>query len=1341
MKKHLLRLAFINGLLFLSICIFAQEYSDFYFTRVNGENGLSESNVKAILQDSYGFMWFGTKNGLNRYDGTSILQFDCDDLEEGTGNHNIGALFEDKERNLWVGTDRGVYIYNPAVDVFKRFKIASSEGITLDNWVAEILSDSLDNIWVLIPDQGLFRYKDGKVHHYSLIDKDNLKNNNPECICINEQGEVWVGTSGIGLFKYNYRDDNFEQYLTDRMGRSLIDKTIISICFQKENAILGIHEGDLLKYNTRTDELSEVSFLGEKKTFLRDVMCFGDEIWVGSLHGIFIINEKENNVIHLKEDLMRSFSLSDNSIYSIYKDYEGGIWIGTMFGGVNYLPNRILTFAKYVPGSDSYSLNTKRIRGLAEDNNGCIWIGTEDNGVNVLDPRTGKVHQIYDNVPGRLITLSVKHYENHIYVGLFKQGMNDISIPGEHLKYVSDKDLGIEEGSVYSFLKDSKGRTWIGPGWGLYVSQPKERKFHRVEEVGYNWVFDIMEARDGTIWLATMGNGVWKCDPKNNSYKNYSYKEGVDNSLSSNSVSSIMQDSKGNIWFSTDRGGICRYNEAQDNFTTFSIEDGLPDDVAYNILEDDAGNLWFGTNKGLVKFNPESGDVRVFTNKDGLLGNQLNYQSALKAQDGRFYFGGVDGLIAFDPTVQEEEKPLPPVYISKFSIYNKEVTEHTPESPLKQCIVHTDEIVLPYDQANISFDVALLSYSTAESNQYYYRMEPLDRDWVRAASNQNISYAKLPPGKYTFRVQATHGSKSESSTRSLSIIILPPWWQSIIAYIVYTVCIILIVVGTILWYKRRKEKQLEERQKLFEIEKEKELYESKVDFFTEIAHEVRTPLTLINGPLEAIEEMEIQEPKMKKYISVMVQNTKRLLELTGQLLDFQKIGANKLTMKFESVDITELLAGIVARFEVTFSLNRKELQLKSTDEQVWAAVDKEAITKILSNLLNNALKYASQNVLVELEKGEDSFTIRVTSDGNKIPAEVSQYIFEPFYQVDRKEKPRNGVGIGLSLARSLASLHKGTIYLDTRQENNMFVLTIPLNMEGIKQENNKAIQKDIVELDEHTPVTADMYGYTLLLVEDNESMLTFILERLQENFTVETAMNGVEALEILRSSHIDLIISDIMMPVMDGYQLCKEVKSDMELSHIPIIFLTAKNDLDSKINGLKMGAEAYVEKPFSFNYLKVQILSLLNNRRKEREAFSKHPFFPVHNMQVNKADEEFMGKVIEIINENLTDENFNVERMADILCMSRSGLLRKIKMLFNLSPVDFIRLIRLRKAAELIQTGQYRVGEICYMVGINSPSYFSKLFLKQFGVSPKDFEKQSLGGKEKIDIDSYLKMK
>ena len=574
---------------------------------------------------------------------------------------------------------------------------------------------------------------------------------------------------------------------------------------------------------------------------------------------------------------------------------------------------------------------------------------------------------------------------------------------------------------------------------------------------------------------------------------------------------------------------------------------------------------------------------------------------------------------------------------------------------------------------------------------------------------------------------------SELNTRSLTIVILPPWWLSVWAYIIYTLAVILVVFCWFLWYKRRKERQMEERQKLFEIEKEKELYESKVDFFTEIAHEVRTPLTLINGPLEAIQEEDIPEAKKKKYISVIVENTKRLLELTGQLLDFQKIGANKLSMKFESVDITALLKGIVSRFEVTFNLNNKEFILKLLEEEVWAAVDKEAITKIVSNLLNNALKYATRHIEVELEKDESYFTIRVISDGNKIPEEVSQYIFEPFYQMEKGEMPKNGVGIGLSLARSLASLHKGTLSLDTTYEkDNVFVLTVPLNKEGISLQNSKVVQKDIVELDEETSVETDMHGYTLLLVEDNESMLAFISERLRESFTVETAKNGAEAIEILRSSHVDLIISDIMMPVMNGYQLCKEIKSDLELSHIPVIFLTAKNDIDSKINGLKYGAEAYVEKPFSFGYLKEQILSLLNNRRREREAFSKRPFFSVDNMQMNKADEEFMNKVIRIIEDNITDDNFGVEKMADILCMSRSSLLRKIKTIFNLSPLDFIRLIRLKKAAEYIQEGKYRIGDICYMVGINSLSYFSKLFLKQFGMTPKDFEKQYQSGKQTI---------
>lgn len=1323
-KPLLLLIALIVGNLSLS----AQ--GNYSFTHINGENGLSASNVKVILQDSYGFVWFGTKNGLNRYDGTSILQLNCDDLKAGKGNHNIGALYEDKERNLWVGTDRGIYIYNPANDVFTFVDNRSADGVAPENWVQEIVGDEQGNIWVLIPDQGVFRFKNGKMDYYPVTNKSNLKTETPTCICISPQGEVWLGSSGIGLFHFNPRKNNFEQRLTDNSGRSLSGMSITSICTQGEQLIIAMQDGELLKYDPRANRISPLSFPAEEQTYLRDVMCFGDEIWVGTHHGLYIINEQKQQVTHLKEDLMRSFSLSDNTIYYIYRDHEGGTWIGTMFGGVNYLPRHQMTFEKYVPGSDKNSLNSKRIRGLAEDTSGNIWIGTEDAGINILNPRTGKVHLPLYASPKHQVTICMKNYDGNIYTGFFKQGVDVFSQPGEQVYNICNPVEGTDN-SVYAFLKDSKGRQWVGFGWGLYRKLPGEAQYTRVDATGFDWIFDIMEAKDGTIWLASMGNGIWKCDPDKNKFQNYSYVEGKPNGLTSNSISAIMQDSKGTIWFSTDRGGICRYNKQKDDFTSFSIREGMPDDVAYNILEDKRGYLWFGTNKGLVRFNPQDGNIRVFTTKDGLLSNQFNYHSALKASDGRFYFGGVDGLIAFNPNVEEESRDLPPIYISRFSIYNKEVTVHTPNSPLKQCITHTDKIVLPYDQANLSFDVALLSYATTETNEYSYRMDPIDKDWIPAASSQNISYAKLPPGNYTFRVRATHnGAPGKQATRSLSIVILPPWWQSVGAYIAYTLCIILILAGWFLWYKRRKEKEMHEKQKLFAIEKEKELYESKVEFFTEIAHEIRTPLTLINSPLEAIEEIGVQDTRISKYLRVMGQNTKRLLELTGQLLDFQKIGANKLTMKFESTDITILLSSIMDRFETAITLNKKELLRNLPEEDIWAAVDREAITKIMSNLLNNALKYARQSILVELCKDETTFTIRVTSDGEKIALEAGRHIFEPFYQIDKREGDSNGVGIGLPLARSLAVLHKGTLAMDESpsQEGNSFVLNIPLNKEGIQLANDLNLSKDIVVMEEETAVSTNLSCYTVLLVEDNDAMCDFIGERLRESFNVETAPNGEKALEILRNSHVDLIISDIMMPVMDGYELCRIVKSDLDLSHIPVIFLTAKNDLNSKINGLKQGAEAYVEKPFSFNYLKEQVLSLLNNRRREREAFSKRPFFTVDNMQMNKSDEEFMNKVISIIEENITDDNFGVERMAEILCMSRSSLLRKIKTLFNLSPVDFIRLIKLKKAAELIQEGKHRIGDICYLVGINSTSYFSKIFLKQFGMSPKEFEKQCQSG-------------
>jgi signal transduction histidine kinase/DNA-binding response OmpR family regulator len=891
----------------------------------------------------------------------------------------------------------------------------------------------------------------------------------------------------------------------------------------------------------------------------------------------------------------------------------------------------------------------------------------------------------------------------------------------------------LNEGSVYALCEDHTGLVWLGNERGLYTSSSGNVHFEQMEWMGHDWIYHIMEDRDGQLWMASMGNGVFRYNPQTKDCRHYIHAADVPKSLSSNSVSDIMQDSKGRIWFSTDRGGICLYNEEKDNFTTYSIAEGLPDDTAYRILEDEKHNLWFGTNHGLVKFNPETGEVRVYSESDGLLGTQFNYKSALKGSDGKFYFGSIEGLIAFSPEQEDlaVETHLS-LYITEMRIYNEKVTIHSENSPLTRSIIHTDKVVLPHNRSTLSFDFTALNYASSAAIHYSYMMKGLDKNWIEAKSNRNITYAALPPGKYTFMVQAMNKDTSLlKAERRLLITILPPWWLSPVAYGLYAVLTVCMMCLGIYRYERRRTRKIQESRRLFEIEKEKELYSAKIEFFTEIVHEVRTPLTLINGPLETILEMDVEDKVISKNLRVIAQNTKRLSELIGQLLDFRKVGASRFLLDFVMSDAVKLLNEIVAGFEPTIIQQQKELLLHiPVDEPLVAAIDKEAFNKIISNLLSNALKYSCRTIRVSLTKESTSFTVYVGNDGDKIPEELSSRIFEPFFRINNSSEAVPGMGIGLSLARSLAELHGGRLYLDVHADINSFVLTLPLNQEKVIHLGNDSIRDKYVQAEENTSPAIDAGSgsekYTILLAEDNEDIRAFITDKLQQrSFTVETTTNGTEALELLKTHRIDIVVSDIVMPQIGGFELCQIMKSNMEFSHIPFIFLTAKNDLDSKINGLKIGADAYVEKPFSFSYLEAQIMSLLDNRRKKWEAFSKRPFFPVHNMKMNKADEEFMDRIIHLIHENITDYNFNVERLAEILSISRSSLSRKIKTLTGLLPVDFIHLIRLKKAAELIQEGKYRIGEIGYMVGINSPSYFSKLFFNQFGMSPKDFEKQN----------------
>ncbi|MDR0698942.1 MAG: response regulator [Tannerella sp.] len=1302
----------------------------YYFSRVSSRSGLSQINVKSIIQDSYGFMWFGTRNLLNRYDGTNMKVFNCYDPILGQGNDNISALYEDKNKQLWVGTDKGIYIFDPVNETFTFFNDSTANGIKITDWVSTIQEDSDHNIWIVIPNEGLFRYHEpsGQLFHYEIGDiRMPNQGGNPQCLCVEKNGSVWIGTNGNGVYLFDKSTDSFNQYLGDHNGSSLKDENIYTMCDYGDELVLGIHEGRLRKLNKRRNTLSDVNAPDVHYKIIRYVSRFDDELWAGTEAGLFIINEKNNRVTQLQEDPMFPYSLSDNVIECIYKDRENGIWIGTRFDGANYLAHKGIDFECYTPSYLSKnSINSRRLREMKEDRNGNIWIASEDKGLDIFDTKNRTFKRIEENGADRYKNTKVLALyldEQQAWLGFFKNGLDIIQLSDFKIKHFSGKDLNLDEASVYAICEDKYGKLWIGNGWGIFTGSKDEKDFERMDEFGLSYVYDIMEDSKGFIWVATLGNGIFRYNQTTKQLIHYTHIAGDSLSLSSNSVSDITEISSGDIWFATDRGGICRYNRGQDNFTTFSIEDGLPDNIAYKIIEDKQHNLWFGTNNGLVKFNPDTKTIRVFSEKDGLPIHQFNYKSALAGSNGKFFFGGLNGLLSFDPYTFEENKFIPPVYITQLTVNNNVVNLNTKNSPLKSSIMHTKKIRLNYGYSNIGFDFVALSFTAPKANQYAYMLEGIDDEWTYINTNRSVSYAKLPPGKYVFKVTGSNNDGLwNTDGASIEVEIMPPWWESIPAQCLYVLFIIGLLYYIFNRYKKLAERKQAEKQRLFESEKEKELYSSKVDFFTHIAHEIRTPVTLINGPLEALLEMELADPELNKNLKIMSKNTKDLLYLVNQLLDFRKIDSSKFLLNKAHYNLSEFLKEIHARFEQIAQQQNKVMTLSAPAGNIIFLFDKESLRKVLYNLFSNALRYSDDYIETELVSDDKYVYVRIRNNGGLIPYDLREKIFDPFYQGDKHRNNLSSSGIGLSLARSLTELHDGSLYYGHNHSLNEFTLKLPFENKNVLVTDETSHDNYIIE--EHPAIDEKQNAITLLLVEDHIDMLNFIADKLKKQFGVETAVNGIEALAILKEKNVDLVLSDIMMPEMNGFELCKHIKEDLNYSHIPVVLVTAKNDLQSKIQGLEAGADAYVEKPFSMNHLITQLTTILNNRQREKEAFMRKPFLPIRNIGMNKADEEFILKIIHIIEENITDSDFSVERLAENVFMSRSNLHRKIKALTELTSIDFIRLIRLKRAAELIQSGKYRIGEVCYLVGINSPSYFIKLFQKQFGMTPKEFARQ-----------------
>lgn len=1335
MRKLVLTLM---GLFALSVCFAQSTYEHYYFKNLSIENGLSQNTVNAILQDKKGFMWFGTKDGLNRYDGLSFRQFKHNEANrQSLGNNFITSLYEDTQGNIWVGTDAGLYIYSPEQDAFEHFVQLSTRKTRIDRAVTMITEDSKGCIWVAVESQGLFCYD---LHRQQLVNYDLSKahpsiTTNVRSIAFDTSGTVWIGVYGGGLYYSKNQLKTLLPYLSPD-GKDSFSEDVISRMIQGAYNCLyiGSAGGGLKELNLTSGQVRDLLLTDEngESIFCRDLISYADnELWIGTESGVYIYNLRTGKYIHLHSSAYDPYSLSDNAVYSIYKDREEGVWIGSYFGGVDYYPRPYSYFEKYYPKGSSTSLHGKRVREFCQDNRGMLWVGTEDGGLSQFNPRTKEFQffapsAAFTNIHGLCMD------GDQLWVGTFSKGLRVIDTrTGNLLKtYVkSGAPRSLIDNNVFAICRTASGDLYLGTMFGLLRYNRQSDDFDRVRELNGCFVYDIKEDSKGNLWLATYANGAFCYQVNEKRWKNYVADEKNPHSLPYDKVLSIFEDSHRQIWLTTQGGGFCQFHPETDTFTCYGSRNGLPNDVVYQIVEDYDGLLWLTTNNGLVRFHPETKEVKVFTTANGLLGDQFNYRSSFKADDGTLYLGSINGFIAFNPKTFSESKYIPPVAITDFLLFNKEVRVGESGSPLDKSITFSDKIVLEADQNSFSFRIAALSYLAPRMNQLVYRLEGFDEEWLSVGESPVITYSNLKYGNYVFRVKASNSDGVWNGEEiSLSIHILPPFYLSVWAYCFYALLFIGCSVYTVIYFKRRGNYKHRRQMEKFEQEKEREVYNAKIDFFTNVAHEIRTPLTLIKGPLENIILKKAVDAETQEDLHIMKQNTERLLNLTNQLLDFRKTESQGFRLNFTECNITEIVRETYLRFTSLAKQKGLEFTLQLPETDFIGHVNREAFTKIISNLLNNAVKYAATSIHISLQanlEGEKAvFHFRTLNDGTLIPEEMKEEIFRPFVRFDEEVdgKVTTGTGIGLALSRSLAELHLGSLVMEKCEALNGFCLTLPV----IQSSTIKLVAEAILEEAPVAEHRAEATGQsvhlpTVLVVEDNLEMLAFVARQLSGDYHVLTAINGAEALRLLDENFVNLIVSDVVMPQMGGFELCQIVKSKLDYSHIPIILLTAKTNIQSKIEGMELGADAYIEKPFSVEYLQACVSNLINNREKLRKAFAQSPFVAANTMALTKADEEFMKKLNETILNNLSNPDFSMDDMADALNMSRSNFYRKMKGVLDLSPNEYLRLERLKRAAQLLKEGESRVNEICYTVGFNSPSYFSKCFQKQFGVLPKDF--------------------
>ena len=1274
----------------------------YFFEHYTTQEGLPSNTIHCVYQDRFGFIWVGTRDGMCRFDGKD---FQALEYSEDANLLNLAStdLDEDEDGMLWFTTIAGVGWYDPFTG-----KVHSLGRLGETN-CQRLRADRKGSVW--FAGSQLFRYgkQDGEVQAYAFAAGA------PAQIAVDSYDAVWVILTDGSLQLYNKRRDRFDEVALPYRLNNIQ-------AAENGRLLVSTDTGEVLLVDAATLAVEPVFDAGGRQ--IRHILeRKTGEFWIGTDNGLFVRqygpDGEISEILHYEQD---PHSLSANLITSLSKDKFGNVWVGTYYTGLNVWQDKNGSFTIYYQTPAGRSMRGSIVRSIVSDPEGCIWFCTEDGWLNKINPGTregGNYQLVPDlNMQGLVID------GDDLWIYTFGQGV--WLFDRTHARVRKHYDVPTSGCG----LKMSDGRILAGSASGLFVYDPGSDSFRADPDAGGDYVHALFEDSRGNLWIGTYGNGLYvrsaegQFSPEKQ-FPHYSSESG--RGLTADRITSFFEDSRHRIWITTEGGGVCHtapYPNIGDlRLESLTRQNGLISNVTCAVAEDEDGLLWVSSTHGITRISSETAQVSdVIFERQQILGSQFSYGAVCTTRNGQIMMGNTRGMIIFSPAVMKKEVRDYPLYFTHIEAHNADRTIGLHE-PGHSTLTTGRLRIRARDAALLSIRFAAPEFSIYQQVSYHYSLLRGGREiFSSTLADNEVNFSGLRPGHYRFNVGIV-GSDTPISRKSLEIDVLAhPLW-SVPARIIYC-CLLVALLGLLLWQIEQKRRRDQARRlSRMESQRQKEIYDAKINFFTNITHEIRTPLSLIKMPLDKLIAEKEYTPRAEKDMLTIQANADRLLALTNQLLDMRKMEKGEIRPVFLKEDLGAIVRKACRNFEQMAEEQNIRFSMELPEQPFEVMCARDAVDKIVNNLLSNGIKYTEDRINLSLKPSADGRTavLRVDSNGTKIPARESEKIFEIFFQTSDSTRMNKGTGLGLPYARSLAELHGGRLYLDLSVRScNSFVLELPVEQEvpialARQDQDPAAAQQDSGDYDSSL--------HTLLIAEDSAEMRSYLARELSDEYNIVTAVNGQDAVEKLRQERIDLVVSDIMMPVMDGCQLCNFVKTNMEFSHLPVLLLTAAVGVETRLQTLEVGADGYIEKPFPIELLRANIANLFKNREISFRQFTDSPLTHFNSVNTGKLDEEFMEKLHGIVMKHMSEQELGIETLTSLIGTSKSTLYRKVKANTGLNINEYIRLCRLKQAAELLSSLKYRINEVAYMVGFSSPSYFATSFQKQFNISPSAFVK------------------